>query len=253
MKYLIALSILVAVRPGIAQTVDVEMFYDQDTGNVWLDASDMEPPVVTDLVFGTHTNELRPENFRAPFLDNGINTDREAFQIGQSDPLNQGVGPILNLGRIFPVGIATTRGELADYLRVSFTFAEWGNRLATRGGGFGFRFHELNNPIGPPPCGDFDLEHQFLDVDSADRTIQTQNWTGALMPGEHGKEFYEGDCDGDTDVDTFDQIGLIQNWTGAQMMESETATIVVPEPNTLHLMLAPLCALVAWLRIRVRR
>ena len=53
------------------------------------------------------------------------------------------------------------------------------------------------------------------DVDSADRTIQTQNWTGALPDGEGDKTFAEGDCDGDGDVDTADQTGLIQNWTGA--------------------------------------
>ena len=61
-------------------------------------------------------------------------------------------------------------------------------------------------------CGDFDRDG---DVDSADRTIQTTGWTGALQ-GEGSATFETGDCDADGDVDTADQNGLIQNWTGAQ-------------------------------------
>ena len=70
----------------------------------------------------------------------------------------------------------------------------------------------------PPPsetCGDFDMDG---DVDAADRTIQTINWTGALFPAGTGDStFAEGDCDGDGDVDTADQNATILNWTGALM------------------------------------
>ena len=55
------------------------------------------------------------------------------------------------------------------------------------------------------------------DVDSADRTTQTQNFTGPLAPGEGDKTFAEGDTDDDGDVDTADSTNLISNWTGAQL------------------------------------
>ena len=62
-------------------------------------------------------------------------------------------------------------------------------------------------------CGDFDSDG---DVDTADRTILTQNWTGASIAGTFDRTFEQGDCDSDGDVDTADQTGLLQNWTGAQ-------------------------------------
>ena len=62
-----------------------------------------------------------------------------------------------------------------------------------------------------PLCGNFDGD---MDVDTADRNIQVQNWTGALQEGGTAT-FDQGDCDGDGDVDTADQNGLVQNWTGA--------------------------------------
>ena len=52
------------------------------------------------------------------------------------------------------------------------------------------------------------------DVDSADRTIQAINWTGALRGGGN-KLPRHGDVDGDGDVDSSDLTTLISNWTGA--------------------------------------
>ena len=63
-----------------------------------------------------------------------------------------------------------------------------------------------------PPCGDYDDDG---DVDTADRTTQQQNWTGAGLPGDFDKTFSQGDCDADGDVDTADQNAMILNWTGA--------------------------------------
>ena len=53
------------------------------------------------------------------------------------------------------------------------------------------------------------------DVDSADRTIQTSFWTGALRSGGD-RTFQQGDADGDGDVDTADQNILAASWTGMQ-------------------------------------
>ena len=58
------------------------------------------------------------------------------------------------------------------------------------------------------------------DVDAADRTLITQNWTGALMPGSGDKSFEDGDLDQDGDVDSADVTLFAQNWTGAMMQAS---------------------------------
>ena len=53
------------------------------------------------------------------------------------------------------------------------------------------------------------------DIDSADRTNVTRNWTGASSPGELSKLWIDGDFDGDGDVDTADNTMLLTTWTGA--------------------------------------
>ena len=76
---------------------------------------------------------------------------------------------------------------------------------------------KVEDPEEPPPDLDTPDIDMDMDVDSADRTTQTTNWTGALPPGDPNatKTFAEGDCDADGDVDTADQNGTITNWTGA--------------------------------------
>lgn len=81
--------------------------------------------------------------------------------------------------------------------------------------------------------GDFDGDD---DVDSADRLIQTQRWTGAsdpILP-----PFAPGDVDGDGDVDTADVNRTITSWTGAirgpgsgQAQADQLNALVVPETN----------------------
>ena len=100
--------------------------------------------------------------------------------------------------------------------------------------------------IVDPVCGDFDMDG---DVDAADRTNQTTNWTGALS-GDGDRSFVDGDCDGDGDVDTADLNELIQNWTGAvagnsvdvALTESNSGRLnqVVPEPTSVILALISL-------------
>ena len=51
------------------------------------------------------------------------------------------------------------------------------------------------------------------DVDSADRLVITQNWTGALL--DQDRTFSAGDADGDGDVDSADMTALLNGWTGA--------------------------------------
>ena len=66
--------------------------------------------------------------------------------------------------------------------------------------------------------GDLDLDG---DVDTADRSVMNQFWTGALMPDsiEPGdrRTFFQGDLDGDGDVDTADATIMAANWTGARL------------------------------------
>ena len=61
--------------------------------------------------------------------------------------------------------------------------------------------------------GDLDSDG---DVDTLDRTLMLQNWTGALDAGSGDRSLEEGDTDGDGDVDTFDATNLLTNWTGSR-------------------------------------
>lgn len=69
------------------------------------------------------------------------------------------------------------------------------------------------------------------DVDAADRTVQTTNWTGALQ-GEGTKLPSDGDCDLDGDVDAADVTILVGEWTGASMASGVTSDFT--NASTLH-------------------
>ena len=96
------------------------------------------------------------------------------------------------------------------------------------------------------------------DVDAADRTVLTTNWTGALQ-GEGTKLPSDGDCDLDGDVDAADITILVSEWTGASMASGGTPVFAnsstmhqsvaqtVPEPNS------QLLALFAMLGLSLRR
>ena len=106
---------------------DADLIYDPSTGNVTLDASDTASGAIISFVLGTDQNNLVPENFDQPFINVGTNTDATEFQIGQTDPLNQGAGPLVDLGDILPTGM--TYPELRDYL----TLAEYASELGQGG------------------------------------------------------------------------------------------------------------------------
>ena len=109
---------------------NANLWYDPSTGIVLLDARDTPSRNIISFVVGTDQSNLRHENFRPPFIDVGTNTDSTPFQIGQTDPLNQGVGSLIDLGNIFPAGIGN--GEaLSEYL----TLAEYASDLG-QGGSF---------------------------------------------------------------------------------------------------------------------
>ena len=75
--------------------------------------------------------------------------------------------------------------------------------------------------------GDLDLDG---DVDTADRNVMNQFWTGALMPdsidAEDRRTLFQGDLDGDGDVDSADATIMSANWTGARLgpMQLRAAT-----------------------------
>ena len=75
------------------------------------------------------------------------------------------------------------------------------------------------------------------DVDTADLTSVTTNWTGALDPGVGSATFQNGDFDGDGDVDTADRTLVVQNWTGAAQAIRSSTNSIVPEPSGLTVLL----------------
>ena len=72
---------------------------------------------------------------------------------------------------------------------------------------------ELTTPVDFPSRirTDFDADG---DTDTADRTIQVVEWTGALPHGVGDRKWYGGDTDDDGDVDTLDQNRLIRELHG---------------------------------------
>ena len=114
---------------NIVNGPDADLLWDYSSGEVFLDAGDTSSGVIISFVLATDQNFMRPENFRPPFIDVGTNTDATTFQIGQNDPLNQGAGPLIRLGNIFPEGIGPQPGELAQHL----TLAEYASALGEGG------------------------------------------------------------------------------------------------------------------------
>ena len=118
-------------EPGDAEA---DLIYDRATGNVKIDASDTASGVILSFVLATEASDLRPENLTAnqgnvgPFVDVGTNTDAKVFQIGQTDPLNQGDGPMIDLGNILPEGIPNAEA-LSEYL----TLANYASALGSGG------------------------------------------------------------------------------------------------------------------------
>ena len=157
------------------------------------------------------------------------------------------IGDKIDLGPILRPGIQTTE-ELKEYLRDA-TYAT--QREPEYQGGI------LDLVVISAVCGDFDLDG---DVDAADRTALTANWTGALA--ERGNmTIAQGDCDADGDVDSADQGGMLANWTGAIGLAgtpqfdvesaSEGVLNTVPEPASQTLLL--IAALMSIATIRPRK
>ena len=105
--------------------------------------------------------------------------------------------------------------------------------------------------LAPTLPGDFDSDG---DVDSADRTTITANWTGALEPGVGMSTSGQGDADGDGDVDSADLTILVTNWTGAMMASPATSKMQasIPEPTTEFLLGVAATILFAGRRVRRR-
>ena len=98
---------------------DADLIYNPFTGGVWIDASDTASQKIISFFVVTENNDFRPENFTPPFPDTFTNTDRETFLIGQSDPLLEGTGPLIPMGEIFPVAIASDEESLSAYLQLA--------------------------------------------------------------------------------------------------------------------------------------
>ena len=122
---------------GLEDDGDVDLVYDPESGNVTLDANDAASGVVVSFVIGTDHDNMDAANFDRPFIDVGTNTDATAFQMGQTDPLNQGAGPLVDLGNILPTGL--DQQGLSDYL----TLAQYASALGAGG--------ELDLVVVPEP------------------------------------------------------------------------------------------------------
>jgi hypothetical protein len=83
--------------------------------------------VLVSFVIGSAQNNMNTANAELPFIDVGTNTDNTPFQIGQTDPLNQGDGPLIDLGEILPLGMSAE--SLSEYL----TLAEYASELGQGG------------------------------------------------------------------------------------------------------------------------
>ena len=106
---------------------DADLVYDPSNGNVTLSANDTDTGQVISFVIATDQNNMVTANTKFPFFDVGTNTDNTPFQIGQTDPLNQGAGPLVDLGNVLPVGMDLA--ALSDYL----TLAEYASDLGAGG------------------------------------------------------------------------------------------------------------------------
>ena len=118
---------------------DADLVYDPATGNVTLDASDTAAGQLISFVIGTDQNNMNTEATQVPFIDAGTNTDNTPFQIGQTDPLNQGAGPLVDIGNVLPTGMDLV--ALSEYL----TIAEYASELGVGG--------TLDLRVVPEPSG----------------------------------------------------------------------------------------------------
>ena len=116
-----------AMAGNLTDGADADLVYDPSNGNVTLDASDTNSGQLISFVVGTDANDMDTSSSTLPFIDVGTNTDNTPFQIGQTDPLNQGAGPQIDLGNILPVGMDLQ--SLSDYL----TIAEYASELGQGG------------------------------------------------------------------------------------------------------------------------
>ena len=136
--------------------------------------------------------------------------------------MTQGTGPVVDLGPILPAGLAYTSLELETILDVRRMM---GYCCAIDGA------YELELVVDGLSPGDLDVDG---DVDAADRTILTVNWSGATRRGDSHLRFPDGDFDGDGDVDSADATTLVSSWTGA-LQAKPVASIPEPLPLTLGL------------------
>ena len=83
---------------NLTDVADADLVYDPGTGEVTIDALDTAEAQVISFVIGTDQNNMDTTASMLPFIDVGTNTDNTSFQIGQTDPLNQGAGPTVALG-----------------------------------------------------------------------------------------------------------------------------------------------------------
>ena len=116
-----------AMAGNLVDGDDANLVYDPATGNVTIDATDTATEAIISFVLATESNDLRTDNSLFPFIDAGTNTDNTTFQIGQTDPLNQGAGPLVNLGNIFPTDLSLS--DLSEYL----SLADYASALGSGG------------------------------------------------------------------------------------------------------------------------
>ena len=180
------------------------------TGTYWIDNGSDETVTVDFLIEYSMTATAVVDDAAHEFADASVDVSLSGTSSNHGPPIEP-FYDFLFIDTTTEGGTLTEGGthafsvtyEPGEFNSIGFSVSAFGEALATH-------------------CGDFDFDG---DVDSADRTTQTQNWTGAAMAGQFDLSFEEGDCDNDGDVDTADQTGVIQNWTGAQMVATDTTDI----------------------------
>ena len=271
-----------AAEAGNTQEGNAKLIYTPENGYVTLDTSETTTGKIVSFALanaiGTdlYIEEINtvegfwPENIKLPFADFGTNTDQEFFQIGQTDDSNQGAGPTIDLGEVFPDGMADSQ-TLSEYLTLAEYVSETGIGgrfdLIVRGeGDFDADFaltaqdmdllsHEIRKP---EPRVWFDLNGDDL-VDQADRDAWVEllantsfgdaDLNGSVefadflsLSSNFGQEggWAQGDFDGSGDVQFADFLLLSTNFG-----QTTEAVATVPEPD-IQISMMFLVSVVLW-------
>ena len=187
-----------------------DLFYDSDSGNVWVNAREAGGGVVTSFQFENDAGTFIPGNYVGPTngLYGGLLEDVTTKVIADTDFSFVGFGGTHRFGQIFPAGM--NQAQLEAYLTT-----------AVYTGALGTGQEDIDLRLLPSADTDGDG-----DVDTVDYIA-----VKAHMGQPSAALLADGDLDGDGNVD-LDDLQILQYRFGV----SSPAGGAVPEPATLGLL-----------------